>query len=133
MAMCPRDPPILGPQPGRCLDPTSVDAVMEVLPERLARAAVLRFPVWMAKRLAITGPLGDDVTLVSATLLDSIGPGELLRQHRGSAVVWLSAIGYPASGMAVIVASGGGTGAARLERQADGRWRVTARAHHPID
>jgi hypothetical protein len=86
----------------------------------------------MAKRLLISRPLGDDVTLVWATLLDTLGPGDLLRQHPGSVIIWFSAIGYPAPGMAVIsFFSAGAFGAARTERLPDGAWRVAVQKRGP--
>jgi hypothetical protein len=134
MAMCRRDPEPLGPQPGRCLDPGQLTPVLEVVPAELRRTVALNFPIWTAKRLPIAGPLGDDVTLVSATLVDTLGPGELIRQHPGSAILWLSAIGYPAPGMAVIRLSGTGSfGAARVERLSNGGWHVAATAGRAAD
>ena len=34
-----------------------------------------------ATRLSISGPLGDDVTFVSATVIDSVVPSEMLRRY----------------------------------------------------
>jgi hypothetical protein len=85
--------------------------------------------------LSISGPLGDDVTYVSATLIDMMVPGELLRRYpRGSEIVMLSAPGHPAPRMAVVAfAAGTGFGAARVERQSDGRWRVAGSVIRSVD
>jgi len=68
-----------------------------------------------------------------AAVLDSIRPVELSRQHTGSTVVWLTAVGYPAPRMAVLAFWSGGRGVARLVRQADGQWKVAAHVTHPVD
>jgi hypothetical protein len=95
----------------------------------------MRFPARNARRLPIAGPLGEDVTYASATLVDSLAPSELLRQYPpGSEVVTLSAPVYPAPRMALIAfAARTDVGAARAERQHDGRWRITASITHPQD
>jgi hypothetical protein len=132
MAMCRRDPAELGPSPGRCLNPFHVNRLAEVVPPAMVPTVRQRFPVWNALPLAIAGPLGDDITFVSTTLLDMVAPSELLRRHPGSDIVWLTAPGYPAPGIAVITFDEvRGSGAARMERGKDGRWRVAASVWHP--
>ena len=135
MAMCRRDPAMLGPQPGRCLDPGWVALVSEAAPAGMARTVAMRFPAWTATRLSISAPLGDDVTFVSATVIDSVVPSEMLRPYPpGSEIVTLSAPGYPAPRMAVVAfAAGTGFGAARVERQTDGRWRVAESVIRSVD
>jgi hypothetical protein len=135
MAMCGRDPGVLGPQPGGCLNPYHANIISEVVPPDLFPTVRLRFPAWNATPLTIAGSLGEDVTLVSPTLLDMMPLSELLRSNPGFTVVTLSAPGYLASRVAVITFGGwiGSGGAARLERQPDGPWRVVASASHPQD
>jgi hypothetical protein len=130
MAACPRDPAPLGPEPGRCMDPSWVRLVSDVVAPDLSRAVLIRFPERNTRRLAIDGPLGDDVILVSATLVDSMAPGELLRQYpAGSEIVTLSAPVYPGARVAAMAfAAGADAGAARLEREMDGRWRVAGKS-----
>jgi hypothetical protein len=101
----------------------------------MSRAITLNFPAWNATPLLIAGPLGDDVTYVSPTLVDAVPPRELLdRYPQGSDIVMLSAPAYPAARVAAILYSiTSGTGAARLERQPDGRWRVAAHVSHGVD
>jgi hypothetical protein len=135
MAMCRRDPGVLGPQPGRCLSADHANIIAEVVRPDLFPTVRLNFQAWNAKSLTIAGSLGEDVTLVSPTLLDMMPLSELLRSNPGSAVVTLSAPGYLAPGVAVITFGGwtGSGGAARIERQQDGRWRIVASASHPQD
>ena len=137
MAMCRRDPSVFGPQPGRCLNPAPASVMSEVVPASVFPTVRLRFQTWNATPRSISGGLGDDVTYVSATLLDMMAPGELLRRYPpGSAIVTLSAPGYPAPRMAVIAFGSWwapSSGAARLERQPDGHWRVVASASRPQD
>ena len=135
MAMCRRDPGVLGPQPGRCLSPDHANIIAEVVPPDLFPTVRLRFPAWNATSLTLAGSLGEDVTLVSPTLLDMMPLSELLRSNPGSAVVTLSAPGYLAPGVAVITFGGwtGSGGAARVERQQNGRWRIVASASRAQD
>jgi hypothetical protein len=135
MAMCRRDPAAFGPQPGRCLLPSESELVSETVPAHISPMVAVNFPVWNATPLSIAGPLGDDVAYVSPTLIDTVAPSELLRRYpRGSEVVMLSAPGYPAPRMAVLTFSTIiDAGAARLERQPDGRWRVAAHVIRHVD
>jgi len=127
MAMCRRDPDVLGPQPGRCLSHDHANILSKVVSAEMFPSVKLRFPSWNAAAVSITGSIGDDVTLVSPTLLDMTPLGELLRGYPlGSTVVWLSSPGYPAPGTAVLVFGNWSLGAARLERHPEGRWRVTS-------
>jgi hypothetical protein len=134
LAMCRRDPGVLGPQPGGCLSPYHANILSEVVSPKMFPAMKLRFPAWNATPMSIAGPLGEDVTLVSPTLVDMTPASELLRSQ-GSMLVTFSAPGYLEPGVAVITfgGRGGGGAAARLERQPDGRWRVVASASHPQD
>ena len=134
MAMCRRDPAELGPSPGRCLNPFHVNRLAQVVSPAMFPTVRQRFPLWNALPLSIAGALGDDITVVSPTLLDMVAPSELLRSHPGSDILWLTAPGYPAPGIAVITFDDlRGSGAARIERGEGGRWRVAASAWHPPD
>jgi hypothetical protein len=133
-AICRRDPGVLGPPPGRCLSPYHANVLSEVVPPEMFPTVKLFFPSWNASGMSISGELGDDVTLVSPTLLDMMPVSDLLRRHpRGSTLMWLSTPGYPAPGTAVVVFGYWAHGGARLERQQDGSWRVVATAWKPQD
>ena len=134
IGMCRRDPAVLGPSPGRCLSPYHANVLSEVVPPAMFQTVRLLFPSWNARPVLISGSLGDDVTLVSPTLLDMTSASELLRRHpRGSTLTWLSTPGYPAPGTAVVVFGYSAHGGARLERQHDGSWQVVASAWKPQD
>ena len=135
MAMCRRNPGVLGPQPGRCLTPDHANILSEVVSADAFPMVKLRFPSWNAAPMSIAGQLGADVTLVSPTFLDMTSLSELVRRDAGSTFVMLSAPGYPAPRVAVITVGGlsGPGAAARLERQTNGRWRVVATAFQPQD
>jgi hypothetical protein len=134
MAMCSRDLAELGPSPGRCLNPFDVNRLAKVVSPAMFATVRQRFPSWNALPLAIAGELGEDVTLVSPTLLDMMAPSELLQRRSGSDIVWLTAPGYPARGTAVMMfESLGRPGAARIERGQDGRWGVAAHVSGGVD
>ena len=65
MAMCRRDPDVLGPQPGRCLSHDHANILSKVVPAETFPSVKLRFPSWNAAAVSIPGSLGDDVILVS--------------------------------------------------------------------
>jgi hypothetical protein len=135
MTMCRPDPAALGPPPGRCLNSTNADMVSAVVPPEMVPTVRLRFPMWNATPLWMAGSLGEDVTVASATLLDMVAPGGLLRGGQpDTAIFSFSAPGFLAPHMAVVTyESTSATGAARVERRPDGRWRVVAQVSRPVD
>lgn len=126
VALCTRSPHVFRPPPGGCLGPEAVDSLARLLAPETRLTAMDTFRHRNTGSLSFSGPLGDDVLYISATLIDFMPLNELLAQHPGGMVVTFSAPAHVAAGVAVIVYQelGRGYTAARLAQASDGRWRV---------
>ena len=105
-----------------------VDTTLAPCPVHPPRTS-LAFGERNRERLPLTGSLGADTTLISATVVDFLPSEDLVARYpQGTAVVTFSAPLYPAPGVAVIAyglhQAHRLAAVARLERRADGRWKT---------
>jgi hypothetical protein len=133
LAPCPVHPPRTSLKPqADCLSPEWLGYVSRFLPSDISRTGLLAFAERNRAKLAVTRSLGTDTTLISATVIDFVPSEDLVARHpQGTAVVTLSAPLYPAPGVAVVAYGLHQAldllAVARLERQADGRWKTQDR------
>jgi hypothetical protein len=128
-AICERPSEVFGAPPGGCLGPGAIDSVSRLLPSGTRRSAVLDFQARNATRLPIVGSLGEDVTYISASLIDFTPRSDLVRRFPRSAIVRFSAPSYPSARTAVMsYRFDDETGAVQLALQFGGRWTGARRS-----